>query len=330
MSTFTFNCQHCGQSLEAPNDMLGEIIDCPSCGIKVELKKMEAVQSDQPRIESSPAQSQTVETNVKQGALIGAIVCFALGIILMLLSLWSFIIYSPLFLASFILSIVAMSQKRITGGIIILLLTLIVPPVLFLGLSASRGGKALEEFSDSMEEAGIEMENAWEKAEYESITSKIADLEKRKYEANAEQSILNKISVSEAKFYWSDSDFMSQPTIDFKVRNDTGQALSRLYFRGIVSSPGRTIAWVDEDFNYTIQGGIESGEEKHLKLSPNSYGPWGNSELKSRTDLQFEVMVINASDANDENLTEEFGKFEEDRLKELKKEKLELEEKMRK
>lgn len=31
MSEFTFNCPHCGQSLEAPEDMQGQTTECPSC-----------------------------------------------------------------------------------------------------------------------------------------------------------------------------------------------------------------------------------------------------------------------------------------------------------
>ena len=31
MPEMKFNCKYCGQPLEAPNDMLGEIIDCPKC-----------------------------------------------------------------------------------------------------------------------------------------------------------------------------------------------------------------------------------------------------------------------------------------------------------
>ncbi|MBL7114695.1 MAG: hypothetical protein ISS35_02925 [Kiritimatiellae bacterium] len=71
---------------------------------------------------------------MKQGALIGSVACFGIGILLMSISLWSFIIYSPLFLAAFVLSIVAMSQRRVAGGIIMMLLTLIVPPVLLLAI----------------------------------------------------------------------------------------------------------------------------------------------------------------------------------------------------
>ena len=86
--------------------------------------------------------------------------CFAIGIILMFISLWSFIIYSPLFLAAFVLSIVAMSQKRVAGGLIMLLLTLIVPPVLFFGLGAVRSKDTLDDMSEALEEATEEMERS--------------------------------------------------------------------------------------------------------------------------------------------------------------------------
>lgn len=37
MSDFKFNCPHCQQSLEAPQDMLGETIECPSCNGTIQL-----------------------------------------------------------------------------------------------------------------------------------------------------------------------------------------------------------------------------------------------------------------------------------------------------
>ena len=35
MSDITFNCPHCMQNLEAPEDMAGELIDCPSCSTRI-------------------------------------------------------------------------------------------------------------------------------------------------------------------------------------------------------------------------------------------------------------------------------------------------------
>lgn len=37
MTDTKFNCKHCGQSLEAPEDMAGDLIDCPACSQVIEV-----------------------------------------------------------------------------------------------------------------------------------------------------------------------------------------------------------------------------------------------------------------------------------------------------
>ena len=39
MADFKFNCPHCRQPLEAPDEMLGQIIDCPSCNRRIQLPR---------------------------------------------------------------------------------------------------------------------------------------------------------------------------------------------------------------------------------------------------------------------------------------------------
>jgi membrane protein YdbS with pleckstrin-like domain len=39
MPDVKFNCPHCKQSLEAPADMLGQLIDCPSCSQAIEVPR---------------------------------------------------------------------------------------------------------------------------------------------------------------------------------------------------------------------------------------------------------------------------------------------------
>ena len=82
-----------------------------------------------------------LQTNVKQGAVIGGWVCFGVGILFMVHSLWAFIFYVPLFLATSVLSIVAMAQGRVRGGLALLLCCVIIPPIAFvycLGLITQR------------------------------------------------------------------------------------------------------------------------------------------------------------------------------------------------
>jgi len=187
MPDFTFDCPHCGQSLEAPEELLGEQMDCPACNGAVQLPRPQPITPPPPapakkQLNTLPAKTsgdtrpcpycgeailrtaqkcrycgeflkgeREVKTNVKQGALIGCVACFGIGLVMMFFSLWTFIMYVPLFLAAFVLSIVAMAQKRVVGGILTMLLTVIVPPVLFFGLGAVRTKNTLDAVSKSLE-----------------------------------------------------------------------------------------------------------------------------------------------------------------------------------
>ncbi|MBM4035362.1 MAG: hypothetical protein FJ291_26770 [Planctomycetes bacterium] len=83
----------------------------------------------------------------------GAVTCFVIGITFMYLTLWSAIVYVPLFLAAFVLSIVAMAQRRVAGGVAMLLLTVVAPPVLYAVLFAMRAKEGMEHVAKSMAEA---------------------------------------------------------------------------------------------------------------------------------------------------------------------------------
>lgn len=63
-------------------------------------------------------------------ALYASLICLVLGCAFMVISLYSVIIYGPLFFASFILSIVAMAKGQVWGGIVVLLGNLTLPFVI--------------------------------------------------------------------------------------------------------------------------------------------------------------------------------------------------------
>lgn len=89
-----------------------------------------------------------MEEKKRNGAVIGGWVCFALGIALMFASLWSFILYVPLFGVAFVLAIVAMAQRRVGQGVLMLLASIIVPFVLFFGLGATRTAELAKRVQD--------------------------------------------------------------------------------------------------------------------------------------------------------------------------------------
>ena len=115
-------CSNCAQHVLIDESSLGHTFACPSCGQSITAGPATA----------RPLAAKELETNIKQGAAIGGWVCFGLASIIMFIPIPTWFIYAPLYLASFILSIVAMSQKRIASGITLLLANVIGAPVLFI------------------------------------------------------------------------------------------------------------------------------------------------------------------------------------------------------
>lgn len=144
-------------------------------------------------------------------------------------------------------------------------------------------------------------------------------LTKRKADAEAARTSLAKFVVGKSRFYFSKERFSSDPVIDLTIRNDTGQTVSRFYARGVLSSPGRETPWVDDTFNYSIRGGIKSGESQDLALAPNMFGEWSKAP-RDRTDMVLTVSIERLDGADGKPLfTAEFSPEDEARLAALEK-----------
>jgi len=291
-----------------------------------------AVQQAQP----TSHQPEQVETNVKQGAIIGGWVCFGLGLICMVFSLFMFFLYGPFFLVAFILSIVAMSQRRVLGGVALLVATLVVPSVLGLVLFATRATEFAEDMSESIEEASAldpssgssgkpesfadAMKKGFEEAERESEIKALKELRDRKVEFDKKLAALKSFRVLSANFTKEENSIgMTEPLIELTVQNDTEHSVKRAYFRGVLASPGRAIPWIDDTFNYEISGGVEPGEKTTWRLTPNMFSDWGKVEI--RPDSKFTVTVIRLDGPDEKELFGEahFGEHDEKRLAELEK-----------
>jgi len=218
------------------------------------------------QLSEAVANTTVVQTNVKQGAVIGGSICFTIGFILMIVSLWSFFIYGPLFLVAFILSIVAMSQRRILGGILLLLCTLILPAVVGTVLFLTRTAKVLDDVSSAVQKSAATSRAALDTQRDETSRKIFAELRERKALYEDKLSKLESFRVLDAKLYKDKNSFSMGNTIELTVQNDTALPVSRAYFRAVYASPGRSIAWVEDTFNYQIPGGLEPGEKSTWKL----------------------------------------------------------------
>lgn len=144
-------------------------------------------------------------------------------------------------------------------------------------------------------------------------------LTKRKADAEAARASLAKFVVVKSRFYFSKERFSSDPVIELTIRNDTGQTVSRFYARGVLSSPGRETPWVDDTFNYSIRGGMKSGESQELSLAPNMFGEWSKAP-RDRSDMVLTASIERLDGADGKPLFKvEFSPEDEARLAALEK-----------
>lgn len=156
--------------------------------------------------------------------------------------------------------------------------------------------------------------------ERDAALKEIAELVKERDAAKLAAAELAKFEILRAKFS-QQKDFigMKQPRIELRVKNGTGKSISRAYFVGTLSSPGREVPWLKEDFNYPIAGGIEPGEEKTWQLAPNSFSPWGAVDAPKDAGLNVTVTRLDGPDGEPLFSTTDFTEEDAARLASLQK-----------
>ncbi|WP_299980073.1 DUF6694 family lipoprotein [Desulfobacula sp.] len=158
-----------------------------------------------------------------------------------------------------------------------------------------------------------------EKKQKEQALQEIIELEEKKKLSIAALEQLKQFEVLRSRFYKRKKDFMGdQPIIDLTVKNNTSHAVSRAYFEGTIASPGRSVPWHQDTFNYSISGGLEPLEEGSWSLAPNMFSDWGKVEAPSDAIFTVTVTRIDGADGNPLYSTDQFGEREERRLAELK------------
>lgn len=159
----------------------------------------------------------------------------------------------------------------------------------------------------------------WKKAVLDGVKAERDDLLKMKAAAAEAQQSIAKFVVEKARFYFSEYRFSSDPIIDLSIRNNTGQTVSRFYARGVLSSPGRLTLWVEEDFAFSVRGGMQPGEVKNFELVPNRFGEWGKAP-KDKTGMTLAVSIKRIDGADGKKLFDaEFSEKSAARLAALEK-----------
>lgn len=163
---------------------------------------------------------------------------------------------------------------------------------------------------------------AEEKAKYqkEMDLKELEDLKNKKslYKENKES--LNKFKVVSSKFYkYKKNKYSSYltPVIDIKIKNTSEHPISRVYCKGTIKSPERSVPWLVEDFNFKISGGLEPNETRDWQLTPNPFSEWG--KVNSPEEAIFEVEILEVDGADNKTLYTimNFTEKDQEKLQEL-------------
>ncbi|EMX8597616.1 hypothetical protein AAH223_004399, partial [Enterobacter hormaechei] len=154
----------------------------------------------------------------------------------------------------------------------------------------------------------------------EQAIQEIKELEQKKADSEKAKEELKKVQVLSSRFSLEPEEYgKPQPIIRLVVKNNTDKAISRVFFNGVIASDGRSVPWLEKDFNYEIAGGLEPGEEATWALAPNKFSEWG--QVDAPADAVFTVTVTRVNGADKEALFDAsaFTEQENSRLEDLKK-----------
>lgn len=132
-------CPHCESHLDAPEELHGEIVECPECNEELSVTEENLAPPPPPppttptpetKQTHTPAPLSHVVLKKNNGALYGCWVCLLVALIINYFSNFLVLFWGPLYFAAFVLAIVSIAQRRVVAGIVALLLSIIFPIVI--------------------------------------------------------------------------------------------------------------------------------------------------------------------------------------------------------
>ena len=174
--------------------------------------------------------------------------------------------------------------------------------------------------ADDIIAEGEKIKAAIEQKKKEQAKIEISELYQKQQQSEAAKKMFAKFEIKRSQFYKQKRGTYyttEKPIIELTVLNGTDSAISRAYFTGRVASPGRSVPWIEEDFNYSISGGLEPGEETTWYLAPNMYSDWGEVDVPKDAILTVKLNKLDGPTGKVLYSAQSFGKYEKERLEEL-------------
>jgi hypothetical protein len=171
--------------------------------------------------------------------------------------------------------------------------------------------------ADEIMAAAARVRSEQEAKERAQAFAEIKELEEKKAGADKARTALRAFEVLSSRYTKRSNGFMEEVRLVLTVKNGTPSPISRAYFVGTLSSPGRAVPWLQKDFNYDIPGGLEPGEGATWSLNPGMFEGW---EVDAAKDAVFTVEVVRLDGPDHKPVYDAaWSKEEEDRLEGLRK-----------
>lgn len=151
--------------------------------------------------------------------------------------------------------------------------------------------------------------------EREQALAEIRELQAEKAAAEQAKRQLGAFQVARSRYVVQDGIIGPEPSFEMTVRNGTGRPVSRAYFKAVLASPGRSVPWKSEPFNYEIPGGIEPGEQKDWTLEAGY--EYRNLEVPADAILTITPTRLDGPDGKPIFDAEQFDEDDAKRLTEL-------------
>lgn len=182
----------------------------------------------------------------------------------MVWSLLLFLLWGPLFLAAFVLAIVALAQRRIGHGVSILLLSILIPVVLGMALGAYRTSELMQQVEQAQKQRRPGSQ------ESAAVPSGAAGSEKQpKAEAAREPSALEHarahVDIYDVKAAMYESRLDGRiPGVEFKLKNNGD----------------RSYRWLQVTFYFEDANGNTISEESYSPVNESSFDSNSRRPLK--------------------------------------------------
>lgn len=166
--------------------------------------------------------------------------------------------------------------------------------------------------ADSSNERGRQDARNYKDEEIRRIARDIAELEALRESSKKTLEEMKQITIEKVDFIRGENGLYGDRKIEVVVKNNTPHALSSVKFKGVLRSPGRSVAWAEDEFYHSIPGGLEPGESARWTLYTGAQ--WAVLP-KDRNDYELSLDVVGADGADGKSLFPEiFGERHEESI----------------